>query len=71
MDLVPAQADIFEFVQAGISGFVLKDATTQEFLKTIRAVAQGIKILPPHLTGSLFPRLSKTQSTGLRREIRN
>lgn len=64
MDLVPAQADIFEFVQAGISGFVLKDATTQEFLKTIRAVAQGIKILPPHLTGSLFSQIVEDAING-------
>ena len=33
MDLLPAQADIIEFVRAGVSGFLLKDATFDEFLK--------------------------------------
>jgi DNA-binding NarL/FixJ family response regulator len=35
-------------------GFILKDATLAEVLETIRAAAQGMKILPPLLTGSLF-----------------
>ena len=32
MDLIPTQADVFEYVQAGVSGFILKDATVTEFL---------------------------------------
>ena len=54
MDLLPAQADIIEFVRAGASGFLLKDATFDEFLKTIRLVASGTNVLPPPLTDSLF-----------------
>jgi DNA-binding NarL/FixJ family response regulator len=54
MDLVPSQSDIFDFVQAGASGFILKDATIDDFLSTIRTVAGGTKILPPPLTSSLF-----------------
>ena len=54
MGLIPTQRDIVEFVQAGAAGFILKDATIEEVLGTIRAVAQGNKILPPLLTGSLF-----------------
>jgi len=54
MDLLPAQADIIEFVRAGVSGFLLKDATFDEFLKTIRLVAIGTNVLPPPLTDSLF-----------------
>jgi DNA-binding NarL/FixJ family response regulator len=57
MDLIPLQADVFEFVQAGVSGFILKDASIAEFLKTIRSVYQGAQILPPHLTGSLFSQI--------------
>jgi len=57
MDLVPLQADIFEFVQAGVSGFILKDATINDFLKTIRSVSQGSQVLPPNLTGSLFSQI--------------
>ena len=57
MDLVPSQEDVLEFVQAGVSGFLLKDATINDFLKTIRLVAGGAKILPPHLTESLFSQI--------------
>lgn len=54
MGLIPSQLDIVEWVQAGASGFILKDATLEDFLGTIRSVARGVKVLPPSLTGSLF-----------------
>ena len=54
MGLIPTQSDIVEFVQAGASGFILKNATVRDFLATIRSVAHGGKVLPPPLTGSLF-----------------
>lgn len=57
MDLIPAQEDILEFVQAGVSGFILKDATVSDFLKTIRAVSKGLNVLPNNLTGSLFSQI--------------
>ncbi len=57
MDLVPMDTEIFEFVQAGVAGFILKDATVGEFLKTIRSVAKGIQVLPSNLTGSLFSQI--------------
>lgn len=54
MDLAPLQGDINLFVKAGASGFILKDATVDDFLVTIRKVAKGVSVLPPDLTGSLF-----------------
>lgn len=57
MDLIPLQADVFEFIRAGVSGFILKDASVNDFLKTIRSVSQGVQVLPPHLTGSLFSQI--------------
>ena len=57
MDLIPLQADILEFVQAGVSGFILKDANVAEFFKTIRSVYQGARVLPSNLTGSLFSQI--------------
>jgi DNA-binding NarL/FixJ family response regulator len=57
MDLVPLEQDIVEFIKAGVIGFILKDASSMEFLKTIRSVAGGTKILPPNLTGSLFSQI--------------
>ncbi|MGA2669033.1 MAG: response regulator transcription factor [Ignavibacteria bacterium] len=57
MDLVPIQEDILRFVEAGVSGFILKDATIAEFTKTIRSIAGGEKVLPPILAGSLFSQI--------------
>jgi DNA-binding NarL/FixJ family response regulator len=54
MGLIPSQLDIVELVEVGAAGFILKDASIEDFLGTIRAVARGIKILPPLLTESLF-----------------
>lgn len=54
MGLIPSQLDIVEFVEAGAAGFILKDATVEEALGTIRSVARGMRVLPPQLTGSLF-----------------
>jgi DNA-binding NarL/FixJ family response regulator len=47
MDLVPAHAEVAEFIRAGVAGFILKDATLHDFLHTIRSVAKGAKVLPP------------------------
>jgi two-component system, NarL family, nitrate/nitrite response regulator NarL len=57
MDLSPVQEDVLLFVKAGVSGFILKDATFNDFLKTIRVVITGEKVLPPHLTDSLFTQI--------------
>ena len=54
MGLIPSQLDIIEWVEAGASGFILKDATVEDFLATVRSVAHGTKVLPPSLAGSLF-----------------
>lgn len=59
MDLLPVNEEIREFVNAGVSGFVLKDATFDEFISTIRAVAGGAKVLPPSLTESLFAQIAR------------
>jgi DNA-binding NarL/FixJ family response regulator len=57
MDLLPMNEDIVQFVNAGVSGFVLKDATFDEFVATIRTVAAGGKVLPPRMTESLFSQI--------------
>lgn len=57
LDLAPVQGDIIQFVKAGASGFILKDATLDECLTTIRAVAEGARVLPPLLANSLFSQI--------------
>jgi len=64
MDLIPLQADVLEFVQVGVSGFILKDATVNDFLKTIRSVVKGLQVLPPNLTGSLFSQIVEHAVSG-------
>jgi DNA-binding NarL/FixJ family response regulator len=59
MDLLPVNEEIMEYVNAGVSGFVLKDATFDEFIATIRSVATGTKVLPPRMTESLFSQIAK------------
>ncbi len=54
MDLIPSQEDVFEFVQEGVSGFILKNATVSDFLKTIRDVSKGLNVLPPNLSRITF-----------------
>jgi DNA-binding NarL/FixJ family response regulator len=59
MGLIPTQRDIIEFVEAGAAGFILKDATIEEILETIRSVAFGTRVLPPPLAESLFTRVTE------------
>jgi DNA-binding NarL/FixJ family response regulator len=59
MDLIPMHEDIVQFVNAGVSGFVLKDATFDEFVATIRSVAAGGKVLPARMTESLFSQIAR------------
>ncbi len=62
MDLLPMNEEVVDFVNAGVSGFVLKDASFDEFVATIRQVAGGAKVLPRRLTESLFAQIAKDSS---------
>jgi len=57
MDLAPVQADILQYIKAGANGFILKDASLNDFLVTIRSVADGSTVLPPLLVNSLFSQI--------------
>jgi len=57
MDLAPVQADILQYVKAGANGFILKDASLNDFLITIRTVSGGATVLPPLLVDSLFSQI--------------
>jgi DNA-binding NarL/FixJ family response regulator len=54
MGLLPAHEEFVEFIKAGVQGFILKDATIEEFVTTITAVADGHSVLPSLLTNTLF-----------------
>ena len=57
MGLQPLQEDIANYVRAGASGFIMKDASFEELFTTIRAVADGAHVLPTQLTNSLFSQI--------------
>jgi DNA-binding NarL/FixJ family response regulator len=59
MDLLPVHEEIAEFVNAGVAGFILKDATFEDFVGTIRSVADGARVLPPRMTGTLFSQIAR------------
>jgi DNA-binding NarL/FixJ family response regulator len=54
MDIQPSQPDIIDFVRAGAAGFILRDASADEIVATLRDVANGLYVLPPRLAGVLF-----------------
>ena len=59
MDLLPVHEEISQFVNVGVAGFILKDATFEDFVGTIRSVAQGERVLPPRMTGTLFSQIAR------------
>lgn len=63
MDLLPAQEDLVDFIAAGVSGFVIKDAGLEVVRGTIRAVAAGLKVIPDQITGPLFSEIARESVT--------
>lgn len=59
MDLLPVHEELAEFVNVGVAGFILKDATFEDFVDTIRSVAVGERVLPPRMTGTLFSQIAR------------
>jgi len=59
MDLQPAQEAVIQFIKAGANGFVPKDATIDDIVRTIRSVADGVDVVPPSLTGTLLSHIAE------------
>jgi len=59
MDVLPVPEELHDFVNAGASGFIAKDATLDAFVSTVRSVATGTDVLPPALTSTLFSHIAK------------
>lgn len=64
MDLLPAHSELVEYIKAGISGYIPKNATVDQFLHTIRSVVKGVKILPATITASLFSQIVENAIQG-------
>ena len=69
MDLLPTQAEVLELIEAGVSGFILKDASAEDFLGTVRQVAGGVSVLPDHLAGPLFTQIVERDVSGSRQSV--
>jgi DNA-binding NarL/FixJ family response regulator len=57
-------ANVFEALQAGASGFLLKDAGPAKLLHAIRVVAAGGALLAPRITRPLIAQVSATCRPG-------
>jgi DNA-binding NarL/FixJ family response regulator len=63
MGLLPSQGDVADYVRAGASGFIMKDASLEVLFATIRTVAAGGQVLPTALTTSLFEQIASRAAT--------
>ena len=59
MDLFPTHEEVAQFVKAGVIGFILKDATFDDLVTTIRSAAAGVRVLPAPMTGTLFSQIAE------------
>ncbi len=61
--------DILSAVEAGASGYLLKDAPPEELVAAIRAAAAGETALAPAIAGRLLARMRSPQPTLSAREV--
>ncbi|NLE82883.1 MAG: response regulator transcription factor [Rhodococcus sp.] len=62
-------ADILSAVEAGASGYLLKDTPPTELLAAVRAAAAGESVLSPAVASKLMTRVRKPQTSLSPREI--
>ncbi len=58
MGLSSFAGHVADLVRAGAAGFLMKDASLEAFLSTVRAVVDGTAVLPSELTGTLFTEIA-------------
>jgi len=66
LGLRPLHEDVESFILAGVAGFIMADATFDQFLDTVHTVARGVRVLPRQLTGPLFGQLARRRVQRLR-----
>lgn len=64
-----SDGDILGAVEAGASGFLLKDAPPEELLTAVRAAAAGESALAPAIAGRLMARMRSPQAPLSAREL--
>lgn len=58
MDVLPVKEEIHEFINLGVSGFIMKDASFDDVVDAIRKVVKGLQVLPPDMSGTLYSRIA-------------
>ncbi len=59
MDVLPAPEEVVAYVKAGAKGFIMRDATLEDLVGTVRSVARGSDVVPPVLTGTLVSHIAQ------------
>ena len=59
MDLLASTEEVIEFAQGGANGFIMKDASLEDLIGTIRSVALGADVVPPALSGTLLSHIAR------------
>jgi two-component system, NarL family, nitrate/nitrite response regulator NarL len=58
LTLPETEEDVIEFAEAGVSGYVTRDASVNDLVDTIRSVNRGELICSPRIAAALMRRLS-------------
>lgn len=58
-DVPNGSENVICLVEAGASGFIMKDATVDQLLATIRSVGMGEKVLPGELAAPVFEHIAR------------
>lgn len=66
---VAAEEDIYQALQSGVRGYVLKEASTAILLECVREVAAGRRYLPPAVAATLANRFESEALSQREREV--
>jgi DNA-binding NarL/FixJ family response regulator len=58
MGLTELESDVLAYIEAGAAGYLQEEASLEELLKNIRAVAAGEAVCPPKVAGFLFSHIA-------------
>lgn len=61
--------DVFRAFQAGVMGYLLKDAVLDDLVRVLRQVHQGQRVVPPEIEAVLDARASQPSLTARERQV--
>lgn len=59
MGLAESEAEIIQYVEAGASGYILKEDSVEEMLRQIRAIYAGEALVSPEIASALIDRVGE------------